>query len=301
MSIVLNNISKIYGQQRALDQISFEAKEGEILGLLGPNGAGKTTCMKIISCFTPASEGEASVYGFDPSSQALDVKRILGYLPEHNPLYGSMYVKEYLSFVAGIHKIKNRKARIAELIELTGLDKEQNKMIGQLSKGYKQRVGIAQALIHDPKVLILDEPISGLDPNQIVEIRQLIKSLKEDKVIIFSSHILQEVESLCDKVVILDNGKIVADNEIEQISTVQHEVQPLIVEFKNDVDLIKLQAIDGTMKIEPIDSKKYVIYDISKSDIRELLFDFAVSEGNKLLEMHSSKKSLENVFKSLTK
>ena len=301
MSIVLNNISKIYGQQRALDQISFEAKEGEILGLLGPNGAGKTTCMKIISCFTPASEGEASVYGFDPSSQALDVKRILGYLPEHNPLYGSMYVKEYLSFVAGIHKIKNKKARIAELIELTGLDKEQNKMIGQLSKGYKQRVGIAQALIHDPKVLILDEPISGLDPNQIVEIRQLIKSLKEDKVIIFSSHILQEVESLCDKVVILDNGKIVADNEIEQISTVQHEVQPLIVEFKNDVDLIKLQAIDGTMKIEPIDSKKYVIYDISKSDIRELLFDFAVSEGNKLLEMHSSKKSLENVFKSLTK
>ncbi len=301
MSIVLNNISKFYGQQRALDQISFEAKEGEILGLLGPNGAGKTTCMKIISCFTPASEGEASVYGFDPSSQALDVKRILGYLPEHNPLYGSMYVKEYLSFVAGIHKIKNKKARIAELIELTGLDKEQNKMIGQLSKGYKQRVGIAQALIHDPKVLILDEPISGLDPNQIVEIRQLIKSLKEDKVIIFSSHILQEVESLCDKVVILDNGKIVADNEIEQISTVQHEVQPLIVEFKNDVDLIKLQAIDGTMKIEPIDSKKYVIYDISKSDIRELLFDFAVSEGNKLLEMHSSKKSLENVFKSLTK
>src|SRR3954469_12040081 len=211
MSIIVNNITKLYGQQKALNNVSFEVKSAEIVGFLGPNGAGKSTMMKILTCFIPQSSGSATVCGFDVSEQSLEVRRNVGYLPEHNPLYLDMYVKEYLEFIAGLHQLKNVKARIAEMIEMTGLQVEQKKKIGALSKGYRQRVGLAQALIHDPKVLILDEPTTGLDPNQLEEIRNLIRSLGKEKTVVLSTHIMQEVEAICDKVIIINKGKIVAN------------------------------------------------------------------------------------------
>lgn len=293
-------MTKLYGSQKALDAISFEAREGEIVGLLGPNGAGKTTCMKIISCFTPSSSGEVSVFGMSPESDSLGIRKLLGYLPEHNPLYGSMYVREYLSFIAQVHKIENPKARIEELIELTGLSGEKHKQISSLSKGYKQRVGIAQAIIHDPKLIILDEPISGLDPNQLIEIRSLIESLREGRIIIFSSHILQEVESICDRVVILDRGTIVADNDVKQIKESHRKEKNVVVEFKSDVDESSLKAIDTELRFERINSKKFIIHAYSEGGIQEKLFDMAVSSGNKILELSASTDSLEDIFKSLT-
>ena len=301
MSISLKNISKIYGEQFALNDISFEAKEGEILGLLGPNGAGKTTTMKILSCFMPASSGDASVYGFDVKTDALEIKKILGYLPEHNPLYGNMYVKEYLNFVAKIHKISNASSRIDELIELTGLEREYKKTISSLSKGYKQRVGIAQSIIHKPKVLILDEPISGLDPNQIIEIRKLISSFRNDMTVIFSSHILHEVEAVCDRVVILDKGKIVADENIENLNTKSDSRNEILIEFLNDIDQKVFDLIEVDFSLEKINSRKYILSASAEHDIRESLFDICVKQNNKILELRSKQIGLENVFKSLTK
>src|SRR3954469_3536527 len=211
MSIKVNQITKLYGEQKALDDVSFEAGSGQVVGFLGPNGAGKSTMMKIITCFIPQTSGTASVCGFDVTEDSIEVRKNVGYLPEHNPLYLEMYVREYLEFIAGLHKIKNVRTRIAEMIETTGLQVEQKKKIGALSKGYRQRVGLAQALIHDPKVLILDEPTSGLDPNQLTEVRNLIRSLGKEKTVVLSTHIMQEVEAICDKVIIINKGKIVAN------------------------------------------------------------------------------------------
>ena len=301
MSIQLENITKVYGKQKALENLTFTAEEGQILGLLGPNGAGKTTCMKIISCFMPQSSGNVSVYGMKPESSSLEIRRILGYLPEHNPLYENMYVKEYLEFVAGIHDLKDKSKYVEEAIEKTGLSLEQNKLISSLSKGYKQRVGIAQAIIHNPKVLILDEPISGLDPNQIIEIRELIKKLKEDKVVIFSSHILQEVESLCDKVVILDKGHKVADDKVINIASGSTARSNIIIEFKDKFSSDLLEGLDSDIKFERITDRKFVIHEYAIKNIQEELFDLAVSNNNKLIELHSTTQSLESVFKSLTR
>ncbi len=218
MSIIATDITKIYGKQKALDSVSLEIGAGEVVGLLGPNGAGKSTMMKIISCFLPPTSGEASVDGFDIFEQEIEVKRRVGYLPENNPLYLEMYVREYLSFLAGIHKLgRNKKSRINEIIDITGLGLEQNKKIGALSKGYRQRVGLAQALLHNPSVLILDEPTSGLDPNQLLEIRSLIQEIGKEKTVLFSTHIMQEVEAICDRAVIIHLGKVVADDTISSL------------------------------------------------------------------------------------
>ncbi|MBO7229448.1 MAG: ATP-binding cassette domain-containing protein [Bacteroidales bacterium] len=220
MSIVIKNISKVYGTQKALDNVSLSIGEGEIVGLLGPNGAGKSTMMKILTCFIPPTEGSAEICGYDIFEHQMEIKRSVGYLSEQNPLYYDMYVREFLLLVAGIHKIerKLRKTRVEEVIVLTGLEKEANKKIGTLSKGYKQRVGLAQALIHDPKVLILDEPTTGLDPNQLLEIRNLIKQIGQSKTILLSTHIMQEVEAVCSRVIIINNGRLVADDETKQLS-----------------------------------------------------------------------------------
>lgn len=214
MSIEVNRLTKIYGEQRAVDEISFSAEKGQVLGFLGPNGAGKSTTMKVLSCFIPPSSGSARVAGFDVSEDPVAVRQNLGYLPEHNPLYLDMYVKESLGFIADVHKIGNRKQRIEEVIALTGLGAEQHKKVGALSKGYRQRVGIAQVILHDPAVLILDEPTSGLDPNQLIEIRALIKELGKTRTIILSTHIMQEAEAVCDRAVIINKGKIVADDTV---------------------------------------------------------------------------------------
>ena len=220
MSIVIKNISKVYGTQKALDNVSLSIGEGEIVGLLGPNGAEKSTMMKILTCFIPPTEGSAEICGYDIFEHQMEIKRSVGYLSEQNPLYYDMYVREFLLLVAGIHKIerKLRKARVEEVIALTGLEKEANKKIGTLSKGYKQRVGLAQALIHDPKVLILDEPTTGLDPNQLLEIRNLIKQIGQSKTILLSTHIMQEVEAVCSRVIIINNGRLVADDKTEQLA-----------------------------------------------------------------------------------
>ena len=226
MSIIVKDLTKMYGAQHAVDNIQFEAKKGEVLGFLGPNGAGKTTTMKILTCFIPQTDGLAEVCGFDVAKNPIEARRHVGYLPEHNPLYKDMYVKEYLGFVAGMYKLKNKMALVSKMIDMTGLGDEQNKQIGMLSKGYRQRVGLAQAMIHDPQVLILDEPTSGLDPNQLVEIRKLIKDLGKEKTVIFSTHIMQEVQALCNRVVIINKGKIVADGDI---STLQQRDRKSVV------------------------------------------------------------------------
>ncbi len=301
MSIEVKGLTKIYGTQKAIDHVSFNARPGEILGLLGPNGAGKTTTMKILTCFMPATKGAALVCGLEAGKDDLEIRSKIGYLPEHNPLYTNMYIKEYFNFVAGIHKIKNKKQRISELIELVGLEREQNKLISSLSKGYRQRVGLAQAMIHDPEVLILDEPISGLDPNQLIEIRNLISSLKKDKTIIFSSHILQEVESISDNIIILDKGKIVVDDSLRQLQKNSEHSTLIKLELLNNLSkeiLLKLPEVES---VDIVSSRVYEIRTTSNSDIRESIFDAVVDAGNKVLGMSMAKASLESVFKSATK
>ncbi len=300
MSIEVQNLTKIYGKQKAIDAISFTAEKGEILGLLGPNGAGKTTTMKILTCFMPATSGSAFICGLEAGKEDIEIKKKIGYLPEHNPLYGSMYVKEYLNFVARIHKMKKPSSRVSELIELVGLQKEYRKTISSLSKGYKQRVGLAQALIHDPEVLILDEPISGLDPNQLIEIRSLITNLKVDKTIVFSSHILQEVESVSDKIVILNQGKIVADDNLHQLSKKTIQAVSLQIELLKELSLEVLTEITGVEEVVKTGAAKYTLKADSSVDVREEVFDKVVASGNKILGMQLDKKSLESVFKSVT-
>lgn len=302
MSIKVENITKIYGQQKALDDVSFEVNTGEIVGFLGPNGAGKSTMMKILTCFIPQTSGKASVCGYDVAEQSLEVRKQVGYLPEHNPLYLDMYVKEYLEFIGGLHKINNIKTRISEMIEITGLQVEQKKKIGALSKGYRQRVGLAQALIHDPKVLILDEPTTGLDPNQLAEIRNLIIEVGKQKTVMLSTHIMQEVEAVCDRVIIVNQGKIVANDDTETLQRVQSDNGYVItVEFDKQTTKNILKTIHGVVDAVNKENNVWQLMVRSDKDIRNDVFQFAVANGLAVLMLNKEEQKLEDVFKQLTK
>jgi ABC-2 type transport system ATP-binding protein len=300
VSVIVENITKIYGSQKAVDNVSFKAEPGKILGFLGPNGAGKSTTMKIITCFIPASSGKVSVCGFDTETQSMEVRKRIGYLPEHNPLYLDMYIKEYLEFIAGIHKIENVKARIAEMIKLTGLEREQHKKIGQLSKGYRQRVGLAQAMLHNPDVLILDEPTSGLDPNQLTEIRKLIKEIGKSKTVILSTHIMQEVEAICDQVVIINKGKIVANDDTKNLQS--HALGDYLfkVEFNQTVDKNKLESIKGVKQAQFVTSNTWLLTTNNDEEVRAAIFEFAVKNNLVLLSIQKEEEKLEEVFRRLT-
>ena len=301
MSVKINQLSKVYGVQRAVDNLSFSVEKGEILGFLGPNGAGKTTTMKILTCFIPQTEGTAEVCGYDTATSPMEVRSQIGYLPEHNPLYKDMYVREYLRFVAGLHKLSGAKARVDEMIEQTGLTREQNKLIGALSKGYRQRVGLAQAMLHDPQVLILDEPTSGLDPNQLVEIRQLIKNIGDEKTVIFSTHIMQEVQAICDRVLIINKGKAVANEKIDALQSIISNAETIVVEFKEKTNTGLLQKIPGVTAVENTTGNAWKLSVEDKGDVREAIFKFAVNNNLVLLGMQKQVRSVENVFQELTK
>lgn len=300
MSIEVKHLSKYYGEQAAVNDVSFSIGKGEIVGFLGPNGAGKSTTMKMITGYIPASEGEIYVCGIPVNVDAIETKKRIGYLPENNPLYLDMYVKEYLEFVGNIYHLKNVKERVKEMIQLVGLEVEQNKKIGMLSKGYRQRVGLAQAIIHNPDVLILDEPTSGLDPNQLVEIRELIKQIGKEKTVMLSTHILQEVEAICDRVIIIRKGELVADN---LASNLQHEnnTQVVYAEFDNAVSKSFLQKIPAVTKIERINDQVYLIEAPTDIDLRKTVAQFAQENNLLILTLRTEEKSLEEVFKSLTK
>ncbi|MFT7380743.1 MAG: ABC-2 type transport system ATP-binding protein [Roseivirga sp.] len=299
MSIVVNQLTKIYGKQKAVDNIAFDVNQGDILGFLGPNGAGKSTTMKIATGYLPPSEGSVTIDGFDIVKQSKEARSVIGYLPEHNPLYLDMYVHEYLGFIASLHDIKGglRKSRIAEVIQLCGLTLEQNKKIGSLSKGYRQRVGLAQALIHDPSVLILDEPTTGLDPNQLAEIRGLIKQISKNKTVILSTHIMQEVKALCNRVVIIDQGKIVADDLVEKL--ISNKSQTLHVEFGGAFQASFIQD-QQQFKFKPLGDAKYEVSASLNEDIRERLFKLASEKGWVILSMQLIEQDLEQIFYNLT-
>lgn len=299
MSIKVEQLTKLYGEQKALDQISFEVKPGEILGFLGPNGAGKSTTMKILTGYLPQTSGKANVCGFDVADQSIEVRKHIGYLPELNPLYTDMFIKEYLLFSAEVQGMgKSANQRVEEMIERVGLIPERNKKIGQLSKGYKQRVGLAQAMLHNPEVLILDEPTTGLDPNQVIEIRALIKEMGKDKTVILSTHIMQEVESMCNRVVIINKGKIVADDVIGKLKQSFAGDTTITVEFKNEVAVSSLQAIPGVKEVKQ-NGKKYTLR--CDKDLRESISVEASSKGWILLSMSAEGDSMEKVFQKLTK
>ncbi|MDD2387122.1 MAG: gliding motility-associated ABC transporter ATP-binding subunit GldA [Bacteroidales bacterium] len=301
MSINIQNVTKVFGKQKALDDVSFEIKSGEIIGFLGPNGAGKTTLMKIITGFIPPTEGDVFVNSLNVMQEPMAVRKIIGYLPEQNPLYQDMYIVEFLNFTAGIYKIKNRVERIEEVIALTGLEPEINKKIGALSKGYKQRVGLAQAIIHDPQVLILDEPTSGLDPNQIIEIRNLIKKLGKEKTVLLSTHIMQEVEAICDRIVIINKGQIVADDDKKAVHKMaKTKIGTLLIEFKDGINTERIQKLNGVDKVVRLEGNKFIIEFDSKIDIRQDIFNLAVQMNNAVLSLQLKEKSLEEVFSELT-
>ena len=298
MSIAIQNISKSYGTQKALDSISFSINKGEIVGFLGPNGAGKSTLMKILTTYLTADEGNAKVNGFDVSSQQKDVQLSIGYLPEHNPLYLDLYVREYLAFNADVYKVA--KSRIEEVIQLTGLTSESHKKIGQLSKGYRQRVGLANALLHNPDVLILDEPTTGLDPNQLVEIRNVIKNAGKDKTVFLSTHIMQEVEAICDRVIIIDKGKIVADKQLEKLIS-ESATQIIEVEFDQKVNETQIATIENISSFSNIDGTIWELTFATDKDMRPVVFDFATANGLKTLQLNQKNKNLETVFREVTK
>ena len=300
MSVKVQGLTKIYGEQKAVDSISFEVKPGEVLGFLGPNGAGKSTTMKILTGFIPQTEGKAFVCGFDVEKNSIEAKSKIGYLPENNPLYTEMYVKEFLLLAAALSNVpkRYRKSRMLEMIDVTGLTQEQNKKIGALSKGYRQRVGLAQALIHDPEVLILDEPTSGLDPNQLLEIRQLISKLGKQKTVILSTHIMQEVQALCQRVIIINKGKIAADDLTENLQ--RNSIQDVVVKvsFKESVSEKLLNEIDGVRQIRNTGGNNF---ELSASfDIQENVFRFAVKHELTILSLTQEKQNLEDVFRKLT-
>ena len=298
MSIQVENLTKIYGTQRALDEISFEAKQGEILGFLGPNGAGKSTTMKILTGYIPQTSGIARVCGFDVSTQTMEVKKHIGYLPELNPLYTDMFVKEYLMFSAEIQGIgKSAKNRVEEMIDRVGLSLERKKKIGQLSKGYEKRVGLAQAMLHNPRVLILDEPTSGLDPNQVVEIRDLIKEIGQDKTVLLSTHIMQEVESMCNRVIIINRGKIVADDSIGALQQKSTKEITIVVEFKNEIQTTQLKNIAGVKQVKQTGNKYFIK---AERDVREQISVLSSQHSWVLLSMSLEEDSLESVFQKLT-
>ncbi|PKP51658.1 MAG: gliding motility-associated ABC transporter ATP-binding subunit GldA [Bacteroidetes bacterium HGW-Bacteroidetes-12] len=301
MSIIVNNVTKIYGQQKALDDVSFSVEPGHIVGFLGPNGAGKSTMMKIITCFIPQTSGNVSVCGYDVIENPLEVKKQVGYLPEHNPLYVDMYVKEYLQFVGGIYHVKNIKERVKEMIDMVGLGIEQNKKIGALSKGYRQRVGLAQAIIHDPKVLILDEPTTGLDPNQLEEIRGLIKTIGKEKTIMLSTHIMQEVEAICDKTIIINHGKIVANQTTSSLKDNSSENIVLTVEFDKELNGNALTKIEGVLQAKKKPNEEIWLIEIQQDSVRNNIFQFAIQNKMVVLSINKEKESLENIFKKLTK
>ena len=296
MSIKVQEVSKLFGKQKALNTVSFEIHKGEVLGFLGPNGAGKSTMMKIITGFLPQTSGVVEVNGMNVGTHSLEIRKQIGYLPEHNPLYLEMYVKEYLDYVASIYKVSNRKKRIAEMIEMTGLGLEQKKKIAALSKGYRQRVGIAQALIHDPSVVILDEPTTGLDPNQLIDIRNLIQEIGKEKTVMLSTHIMQEVEACCERALIINRGKLVGNYQITENRIAQSNC--FEVEFESAVSITYVQKINSIKKIEQLSENKFLIY--SDEDIRKLLFQQAVDNNWVILEMKSQNKKLEDLFHEIT-
>jgi len=296
----VDNLTKVYGVQRAVDSVSFNVKAGEVVGFLGPNGAGKSTTMKIITGYIPQSEGTATVCGHDVTNDSMQVRRKVGYLPETNPLYPDMYVKEYLAFVGRVHKVRNRGKRIAEMIEITGLQVEQRKKIGQLSKGYRQRVGLAQAMMHDPEVLILDEPTGGLDPNQLLEIRALIKELGKEKTVILSTHILQEVQAICDRVIIISRGKLVADDSTEALQHRATGDAVIQVEFAEQVDADTLKSIKGVYRVQKA-GKGFRLHARGGTDVRGDVSRFANERNLTVLTLAREAQSLESIFRELTK
>jgi len=302
MSIEVKGLTKLYGDQVVVDNITFSIKSGEIVGFLGPNGAGKSTTMKILTCFINANSGIAEVCGFNTLQSPMEVKRNIGYLPEHNPLYLDMYVKEYLMFTAGIYGLKkNATPHVKRIIGDTGLTPEQNKKIGALSKGYRQRVGLAQAMVHNPKVLILDEPTSGLDPNQINDIRKLITEFGKDRTVMLSTHIMQEVEAMCDRVIIINKGELVADDATTDLQKRFKASLVLNVEFKNPVTKDMLMSIAGVEMVSDSGRNKWKLTATKGTDLRELVFRFAVENNNVILEQNEEEQRLEEIFKHLTK
>lgn len=298
MSIQVSRLTKVFGTQRAVSDVSFTVQEGEIVGFLGPNGAGKSTTMKMITGYLPTTEGTALVNGRNVAEDPRAVKQSIGYLGEHNPLYLDMYVHEYLSFVAGLYRIpaSSRRGRVAEMISFCGLEVEQNKKIGSLSKGYRQRIGLAQALIHDPSVLVLDEPTSGLDPNQLIEIRSLIKRVSANKTVLFSSHILQEVEALCDRVIVIHRGNIVADDRLENLTRSSNST--VIVEFTGAVPDDLLRQVQGVTSVTQLAAGRYRL--VASSDIRPAVIRFAADHQLPLVGLTQEENSLEAVFRQLT-
>lgn len=301
MSILVKGLTKKFGSQTAVDALDFSVSPGEIVGFLGPNGAGKSTTMKMLCCYLTPDAGTAEVAGYDIVQQSLDVRKNIGYLPEQNPLYDDMYVREYLSFVARIHHLANAEARIREVTELTGLEKEQHKMIGTLSKGYRQRVGLAQAIIHDPKVLILDEPTSGLDMNQLVGVRQLIKDLGKEKTVIFSSHIMQEIQALCQRVIIIHEGKLVADDPIEKLQSGLSGKQQIMVQFaETQIPVAAFKAINGVSDVVQ-NGNILIIRSKEANEVKAAIFKTAVDNNLTIVEMKTESADMETVFRELTK
>jgi ABC-2 type transport system ATP-binding protein len=298
MSIEVQNISKSYGSQKALDNVSFSVKKGEIVGFLGPNGAGKSTLMKILTTFINADEGTASVNGSDVTENQKEVQLSVGYLPEHNPLYLDLYVREYLAFNADVYKVA--KDRIEEVIQLTGLTPESHKKIGQLSKGFRQRVGLATALLHNPDVLILDEPTTGLDPNQLVEIRNVIKNVGKDKTVFLSTHIMQEVEAICDRVIIIDHGKIVTDKKLDKLVAEEKE-QIIEVEFDKKIEEALLANLENIKTYKNTGDNLWILTFSTEEDMRPKVFDFAHDNGLKTLQISLKSKNLEQIFREKTK
>lgn len=302
MSIKIDQVSKFYGNQKALDKVSFEIGTGELVGFLGPNGAGKSTTMKIITGYLSADEGTVAINGKTVETNQVSVRSKIGYLPENNPLYTDLYVREYLEMVAGFYHLQHKKEQVLKMIELTGLQAEQHKKIGALSKGYRQRVGLAQALIHDPEVLILDEPTTGLDPNQLEEIRQLIRTISANKTVMLSTHIMQEVEAICNRVIIINKGVVAADGTIDQLKEGQiSRMQTVLVEFDREPDLNAIRKINGLIKVSPVTTTSFIAESDGKIDLRPELFRFAVQHQLVILTLKEQQRSLENVFQGLTR
>lgn len=302
MSIEVKNLTKLYGEQKAIDQVSFSVNKGEIVGFLGPNGAGKSTTMKIITGYLQPDAGEAIVSGIPVKTQPLAAKATIGYLPEANPLYYDQYVREYLGFVADIHHVpaKTKKERIESVIETVGLTLESKKKIGQLSKGYKQRVGLAAALIHDPQVLILDEPTTGLDPNQIIEIREVIKALGQNKTVLFSSHILQEVEAICDRVIIINRGKLVANDKLSNLRAQTNSNNLLKVTFKEALEPAWLERLSSVQSVNKISTNEWELVCTDANEAKRQLLELALQQNLNIVSLQSGGQSLEEVFRSLT-
>jgi ABC-2 type transport system ATP-binding protein len=302
MSLIVEHLVKEYGLQKAVNNISFEVKEGEIVGFLGPNGAGKSTTLKIATSYLPPTAGQVIVGGFDVVSQPMEVKKIIGYLPEHNPLYLDLYVHEYLQFVGKLYGLRGSalKKRVADMIGLCGLTREQNKKIESLSKGYRQRIGLAQALIHDPAVLILDEPTSGLDPNQLLEIRKLVRDISTNKTVIFSTHIMQEVQALCERVVLINKGEIVANDRLESLLAKKGSQGHILVEFESPLDIAEMKMLPGVRNVTALGENRYRIGIQPGTDIRPEIFRYAADRNLSLIGLRQEENSLENIFRELT-